>query len=201
MGLLAACVAGCWPWIAIAQDSGHSKDYYNPGATQVDREWFNNVHSYHLQPGIKDMRPGRYDSAQQHFEFILNAYPNQPQVLNLLSDLCVVRWKSPTCDPDSWFEKALATNPNVAGTYVVYGIHLQRKRQIPEAIEVLNKALEMEPNSINAHYNLGLAYFELKDYAKANEHAQKSYALGASVPGLRDKLTKIGQWKPAATAN
>lgn len=196
--VLTTCLLGGTSPVATAAE-GHSRDYYNPGTSQADVEWFKNVHSYHLQPGIMEMRPGRYDAALQHFEFILNAYPNQPEVLNLLSELCVVRWKSPTCDADPWFQKAIAQNPSIARTYLVYGIHQLRKGQPAEAIVTLNRALEMEPDSVNAHYNLGLAYFEVKDYVKANAHAQASYRLGAKVPGLRDKLVKAGHWKPIPT--
>lgn len=171
-------------------------DYYHPGTEQVDRQLFENVHIFHLKPGIEEMGHRRYEAALEHFEFILRVYPNQPEVLNLISELCTVRWKSPKCDADQWFELGLARNPNIATSYVVYGIHLQRQRRRPEAIQALDRALEVDPASMNAHYNLGLAYFDEKNYKLANQHAQAAYALGAPLPGLRQKLTKAGKWTP-----
>jgi tetratricopeptide (TPR) repeat protein len=63
----------------------------------------------------------------------------------------------------------------------------------------MEKALTLDPNSINAHYNLGLTYFETKQFELANEHAQRAYQLGASPPGLRDKLVRAKQWRPIDT--
>jgi hypothetical protein len=37
---------------------------------------------------------------------------------------------------------------------------------------------------------------DLKQYDLANEHAQRSYQLGAYAPGLRNKLQKVGKWNP-----
>jgi tetratricopeptide (TPR) repeat protein len=50
-------------------------------------------------------------------------------------------------------------------------------------------------DDLNVHYNLGLAYFELKDYDQALEHAKRAYALGHPLPGLRDKLKRAGKWE------
>ena len=113
-----------------------------------------------------------------------------------MSELCTTKWKSPACDADAWFEKAAARNPSASMTWVIYGLHLQRKGQLREATEKFEHALELRPNDINAHYNLGLLYFDLKDYEKANRHAQMSYALGAPLPGLRDKLMRAKAWSP-----
>jgi tetratricopeptide (TPR) repeat protein len=176
------------------------RDYYNPGTAQVDRQLFDNVHRYHVQPGINDMRPGRYEAALENFEFILRVYPNDPQILNLVSELCVVKWRSPKCDADSWFERAVTVNPDIATTYVVYGIHLQRQRRRADAIQMLEKGLKLDPVSMNAHYNIGLAYFDQRQFALSNEHAQAAYALGAPLPGLRDMLKKAGYWDPSANA-
>jgi tetratricopeptide (TPR) repeat protein len=173
-------------------------DYYNPGTGSDEATaLFKNVHSYHLQPGIDALNKGNWKAAHDNFEFILNYYPNSPQALNGMSELCVIKWKSPLCDADTWFDRAIARNDSVATTWVLYGIHLQRKKLPREAVQQFERAITLDPGSINAHYNLGLAYFDLKDYDKANQEAQKSYALGAPLPGLRDKLVRVGAWKPS----
>ena len=179
---------------AMAQGN---KDYYNPGTSTAERTFFAQVHSYHLQPGIEKMFRGQYQEAYQEFIFILVGFPNSPQALNMISELCANKWKSPKCEVDSVFNKAVARNPTIAETHVIYGIHLLRLGKSAEAVEKLNEALKLQPNSLNAHYNLGLAYFGLKQYELANRHAQASYALGAPLPGLRDKLVRIGKWQPS----
>jgi tetratricopeptide (TPR) repeat protein len=179
---------------AMAQSGG--RDYYNPGTGTDDRAIFEQVHSYHLQPGIEKMTKGTTDRGYGDFLFILQGFPNSPQALNLMSELCVNKMKSAKCDADPFFERAVAINPKIATTYVLYGIHLQRKGKHTEAIEKFNQALALQPNSVNAHYNMGLIYVDLKQYELANRHAQVAYALGAQLPGLHDKLVKVGKWQP-----
>lgn len=176
-----------------------NRDYYNPGTTTDERADWQNAHQFHLQPALDAMKHGNWQSARDNLEFILRVFPNSPQALNGISELCVLKWKSPQCDADPWFEKAVAVNPEIATTWVIYGIHLQRKKRPSDAVGALERALKLSPNSVNAHYNLGLAYFDLKDYDNANRQAQAAYALGAPLPGLRDMLKRAGAWKPAAT--
>jgi TPR repeat protein len=50
------------------------------------------------------------------------------------------------------------------------------------------------PDNATAHYNLGLLYFDKKNYSKAKVHAEKAYALNFPLPGLRNRLKKVGKW-------
>jgi tetratricopeptide (TPR) repeat protein len=56
-------------------------------------------------------------------------------------------------------------------------------------------AAKLGEDTANMHYNIGLAYFELRDYDKALAHAKKAYEQGFTLPGLRDKLTQAGKWQ------
>ena len=55
-------------------------------------------------------------------------------------------------------------------------------------------------NERNAQYNLALALIKLHRYELANEHAQRAYALGHPLPGLRAQLIAVGAWNPNALA-
>ena len=100
--------------------------------------------------------------------------------------------ESGACLLDDIFERAVAINPKAAGTYVVQGIYLNRTKQYETAIERFKTALELDPDNLNAHYNLALTYLDTKQYELANQHAQRAYALGATPPGLRHRLQKAG---------
>jgi tetratricopeptide (TPR) repeat protein len=185
----------------IVAPAGHAQtrslDYYAPRETEADQRVLRNVEGYHLQPGIDHLRAREFRQAMAEFEFILAVYPNHPRALMLLSDVCE-QSRSMECTnaADSWFEKAVAINPNAAATYVMFGIYNHKSHRLDAAIKSYKRALELSPNSVNANYNLGLAYFEQKQYALANEVAQRAYASGASLPGLRDKLKTVGAWHP-----
>ena len=175
-----------------------NRDYYNPGTGTDERADWQNAHQFHLGPAFDAMKRGNWGPARDNLEFILRVFPNSPLALNGISELCVLKWRSPKCDADSWMEKAVAVNPSIATTWIIYGIHLQREKRPAEAVEKFKRGLELRPDDINGHYNLGLAYFDLKDYDNANKQAQMSYALGAPLPGLRDMLKRVGAWKPPA---
>lgn len=182
---------------ALAQTG--DRDYYAPRTNNEQVTLLKNVEDYHLGPGQEKMAKRFYPSAQQEFEFILRYFPNHPKALSLLSDLCW-QWPVRTCNADAWFEKAIKRNPDVSHTYLVYGIHLHRKKQLKEAVQAYRRALELAPDSMNTHYNLGLAYTDLQQYDLANQHAQTSYQLGAFTPGLRNRLEKVGKWNPTISA-
>lgn len=170
-------------------------DYHQAAGNPRLKELLEAVEKYHLGPGMQHMKRGYYAGAFKDFSFILNYFPNHPRVLLLMTDLCR-KWKNPQCVPENYFDRALKVNPSAPGTLIAHGVYMQRQNRLDDAIASYEKALETAPDSVNAHYNLGLAYFAKKNYAKANEHAQQAYAAGMPLPALRDKLQKAGAWQP-----
>jgi tetratricopeptide (TPR) repeat protein len=170
-------------------------DYHQVAGNPQLRELLEAVEKYHLGPGVQHMSRGYYTGAFKDFSFILNYFPNHPRVLLLMTELCR-KWKNPQCVAENYFERALKVNPGAPGALIAHGIYLQRQNRLDEAIASYEKALEAAPDSVNAHYNLGLAYFAKKNYTKANEHAQRAYATSMALPALRDKLQKVGAWQP-----
>jgi tetratricopeptide (TPR) repeat protein len=188
MIVLAVTVACATPVFAQKTDN----DYY----TNTDVALLRSVEKFHVIRAESEIRSKYYVPARADLDFTLRYFPNHPQGLLLMVQLCSEN-KQQGCDLDLTFERAIAVNPNVAGTYTTQGVYLHRVKRYSDAIKSYQRALELDPDSMNAHYNIALAYLELKDYERANEHAQRAYALGAPVPGLRDRLKHLGQWKPA----
>jgi tetratricopeptide (TPR) repeat protein len=183
--------------IGVAHAGLYNNDYY---ASKISREGLTLIQSvelYHLGPAEQNLHAKRYRAAAGEIDFMLRAFPNHPKALQLMVNLCA-QWKSPVCAVQlgEKFEKAIAVNPNAPTTYVVLGNLHQSIGQFANAIESYKRALQLDADSVNAEYNLGLAYLETKQFDLANEHAQRAYELGAPLPGLRDKLMKAGKWKP-----
>lgn len=175
----------------------YKTDYYSGnvrGSELTFRQQLKNV-ELHLPKCATESRVRRYDVAAAHCTFILNYFPNHPWALFHLSQICDA-WKDPRCDPEPYFENAIAVNPKAANTYIVKGIYLLRLKKVLDAIDNLKRAVELDANSSNAHYNLALAYFDAKQFDLSNQHAQLAYRLGAPLPGLRERLKKAGQWRP-----
>jgi len=174
-----------------AVDIHRANDYYaNKGSPAIA-----NVESFHLGPCEKRLAERDYPRTLSECGFILKIFPNHPTALLLTADACA-QWKSPKCMLDDVFAQAIAINPKAPETFVVQGIYRTRTKQYDQAIQSFKYALELQPNLMNAHYNIALAYLETQQFDLANQHAQKAYSLGATLPGLRERLTKAGYWKP-----
>lgn len=64
-----------------------------------------------------------------------------------------------------------------AGVYIALSdCHIKQKRAV-SAIEKLNKAIGMEPNSVLAHLKIGDIYFEQKEFGKAKEAFERAFSL------------------------
>ena len=153
------------------------------------------VEQYHLGPAEERLRLKHYPQARNEIAFILRFFPNHPRGLLLLGQLCD-EWKSPQCMIEGAYERAISVRPNEPTVYIVHGIYLHRNKRYGEAVSNYEKALELDPDSLNGHYNLALTLLDTQQFERANRHAQRAYALGATLPGLRDRLKKAGRWNP-----
>ena len=130
--------------------------------------------------------------------YTLRVFPNHPRALMAMADLGLKEKlstpKGSQYSVECWFERAMRFRPDDGNVRMVYGIALLKDGNVDAAIKQLSKANELMPNSANVHYNLGLAYFDAKDYDRAVEQAKAAYALGFPLPGLKNKLQRIDKW-------
>jgi tetratricopeptide (TPR) repeat protein len=189
-----------WIIIILSLSTTHSfaqvsNDYYIANSTAAKAELLKKVEDYHLPQGIEKMRSRHYLYAFGDFDFILRYFPNHPRALILMGQLCE-RWLDPKCNMLVYFDKALQISPENEGVHLTRGVYLQKYGKLADAIESYKKALELNPDSANTHYNLGLAYVAQKNFDLANEHAQEAYSRGITLPGLQNKLLQAKAWKP-----
>lgn len=142
------------------------------------------------------MRQKKYRWALADLDFVLKRFPNHPVALMKVSDLAMKMQDASIAM--KYFERALSLYPQYPDTHIIYGVFLQKMGKTDEAIEKYKKALQINPNMSEAHYNLGLAYFEKKKYALARKHAIQAYQLGYPLPGLRNKLKRVKAWREDA---
>src|SRR6202795_5228156 len=65
------------------------------------------------------------------------------------------------------FRQVLAINPGVAGAYANLGVIQMRRKQWPQALEMLHKAKNLAPDIAGIRLNIGLAYFRQNDFLRA----------------------------------
>lgn len=183
------------PVASAADNEIQISDYYN--ATSERKQW---AVSYHLAPGIEQMSKGYFDGAFAEFEFILRYIPNHPRALSLLGDVALSTDRF--IEADGYFRRAFLLYPksSTASSYKDYGKFLYKAGHFTEAVEALTVALRKDPNMSEAHYYLGLSYCELKEFTRANQHAQFIYARDFPLTELKRRLIAVNAWHQSDAA-
>jgi len=193
--LVAAAALSCALALgAVAQDA--ARDYYTAGASTDGAQMLRNLDQNHYRRAVGALERRRYEGALADLEFMLKYVPNHPRALAGISQVAIGVQRPDLAEQR--FKAALERYPQHDETYVIYGVFLHKLGRTDAAIAQYRKALELNPISGFAHYNLGLAYVDTKDYARANAHAQQAYRLGITFPGLKRQLQAVRAWEPDA---
>jgi predicted Zn-dependent protease len=158
------------------------------------------VESYHFTAAVATLRHGEStNKLGADISYTLRVFPNHPRALLAMSDLArrekTIKPQGTEYPVSCWFERAIQFRPDDGTVRLVYGISLARDGKSKEALEQLQKADKLIPNDANVHYNLGLVYFELKDYENSLKQAKIAYGLGFPLGGLRSKLESVHEWR------
>ena len=169
-------------------------DYRSATARQLQL-----VEDYHFTPPVEELKHGKSGlTIGGDIDYTLRAIPNHYRALVAMMNLGFKGKKDPPPGAgfpvECYFDRAIRFRPEDGAVRTIYGIYLFRRGKMTDAITQFETAEKLGDNSGNLHYNAGLVYFELGDYDKAVAHAKQAAELGFALPGLRDKLTKIGKW-------
>jgi len=168
------------------------------------------VETYHFTPKVEQLRGGESSYIWDDLDYTLRAFPNHHRALYAFVRYEIkMRQKSQQknnyykppmtkygypASAECYFDRALRWRPNDPTVRMLYGLYLHRKDDLRKALDQYRISEKIQPNVADLQYNLGLLYFDLKNYKLAKEHAKKAYQLGYPLPGLRKKLASIGQW-------
>lgn len=131
-------------------------------------------------------------------DYTLRAFPNHHHALVLLITLGeqekTTQPKGSRYTIDCWFRRAVAWKPDDNIVRVIYASYLANTKQEKEAEQQLTVAASHAGDNAFTQHNIGLVYFDMKNYEKALFHAHKAYGLGFGMPTLRDQLKSAGKW-------
>jgi hypothetical protein len=92
-------------------------------------------------------------------------------------------------------DSVIDAHPEDPTPYSAKAIIHFRKGEFHLARQVLIEGnARTDGGSSEIHYNLGLVLLEVNEPALAAQHAKKAYELGYPLPGLRQRLERIGYW-------
>ena len=198
--------------LALAQECGPVP---LPGAAgpydYVDSKYawnLNDISQNHWVPAQQELADKRVQYALRELNFLLIRVPNHyPALFELgrieqlypgvifdpsLSGSKDTMFFPPT--PECYFDRAFRYRPNDPTLRMLFGLYYHKSKHLEKALVQYQKAEAMDPESSEIQYNLGLVYFDLKDYQSSIRHAQKAYKLGYPLAGLRKKLMAAGKW-------
>jgi tetratricopeptide (TPR) repeat protein len=160
----------------------------------------NIVEEHHFTPDVEALRHGITAKLGGELDYTLRAFPNHHRALLSLIRLGERDRKAKTAGSEftveCYLQRAVVFRPNDTTVRRLRGIYYSMQGRYQAAIDDFNEVLKHEPDNANAHYNLGLAYFHLKNYDLAAKEARTAQSLGFTLPGLREMLQKAGKWNP-----
>lgn len=200
---------------ALAQSSyecGPLKNAYGPYDYTNPEHFAENlpiVEQYHFDAGVEQLRGviGVANSSARladDLDYTLRAFPNHHRALYAMVRYYLTKVpagsKKLHYSAECYFDRALRLSPGDPTVRLIGGYYYQKTGDQEMARQHYEAALEIAPNSAEVQYNVGLWLFDLKEYDRARSHAVKAYDLGYPLPGLRNKLRRVGAWEEVQTA-
>jgi len=156
------------------------------------------VENAHFTPEVeagfrgKTSGPPGYD-----ISYTLHAFPNHHRAL---ISMAAIGEKTKTDKPtgstypiECWFQRAVVFRPDDNIVRLVYANWLSRKMRLSEAESQLTFAANQAGDNAFTYHNIGLVYFDMKNYEKALVFAHKAYGMGLGTPTLKQQLVTVGK--------
>lgn len=191
------------PYLARAAVSdivcGQLANGYGPYDYRTDKKELPVVEFHHLTAPVLNLvsgQTGMYPGGD--LDYTLRAFPNHPTAL-----MAMIRYgektrsdrpKGARYSVECYLYRAWRFREDDPTVRMIYATYLAKHRRGEEALTHLEDARTMGEDSANFDYNIGLVYFDLKNYDKALFYAHQAYSKGFPLPGLREKLKKAGKW-------
>ncbi len=159
---------------------------------------FKLVEGAHFTASVEQGTKGNTGKAAADLDYTLRAIPNHPRALDSMARAALraksVHLVGARYPVECYFERAARFAPDDGAVRAVYGNYLFALGRRDESLKMFATAVALLPDDPAINYNAALAYFNAKNYKLANKHAQKAYALGFPLPGLKNKLLQAGKW-------
>lgn len=159
------------------------------------------VEDFHFTRNVEMLIKGDTGYIGGDLDYTLRAFPNHHRAL-----MAVMRYGEKTKSEkppqmrysvSCYFDRAIRFRPDDAIPRMIFSMYLAKNGRTPEAIQQLDIVAAGAEDKENpfTHFNLGLNYFDLKEYDKSEIQAHKAYALGFPQEVLKEKLKGVGKWK------
>ena len=184
----------------LPQDCGSLKasfgpyDYRDPDiVTTRLRE----VEDAHFNSDVESLKRGMTEAGPGgDIDYMLRAYPNHHRALFSIGRLSKQSGRlqpvGTSYSAECYYLRALEFAPDDGVVRMLYGIYLSYWEKFDKALQYHEEAVQMMPESAEAHYNLGLLLVRIDKLERAAEAAATAYKLGYPLSGLKRQLARRG---------
>jgi|GEM_PF-289726 len=194
------------PWVGTTLEGNECKgilvsfgpyDYLQRDSLQGELQI---VEENHFNAEVESLERGLSTTAIGDIHYTLSAWPNHHRALNSALKYRLQHmgdWPADSKTPptECYLQRAINFSPNDARPYIMYGLLMHKAKHYDTALSAYQTATRLLPDDIITQYNMGLTLVELKKFEEAQAVAEKVYAAGFPLPGLKKKLIAAGHWK------
>ncbi len=179
---------------------GSLENHYGPYDYRSDKDKLGIVETFHLTSNVINLSSAQSASTVGgDLDYTLRAFPNHHIALMAMTRLGekekLAKPRGAKFSVECYLQRAFRFRNDDTTVKMLYAAYLAKSGKKTEALAMLDEMVNAEEETANVYYNIGLIYFELKDYEKSLSYARRAYDLGFPLPGLRDKLKRAGKWK------
>lgn len=151
----------------------------------------------HFTPQVEQLIAGTSGPIIGDINYTLKAIPNYHRALAAMAkyqrrERLTFKDRDRFYTADCYFRRALYFAPADVTSRMLYAMHLQLTGRKEQAVAQYQHALGLAPDYTELQYNYALLLVDLKRYDEALELANKAYAKGFPLPGLKNKLAAHG---------
>jgi tetratricopeptide (TPR) repeat protein len=185
----------------LPPNCGSLETHFGPFDYRVNKDKLPIVERYHFPPELERLAPNAANPGG-NLTYTLRAFPNHHRAL-----MTLIRYGEEQHGPrprnlpfsvECFMLRAEVFAPDDPMVKLITGLYYLKQGKAKVAIERLEEAEKLGSANPNLYYNLGLAYLDVGDKEKALENAHKAYAEGFPLPGLKNRLKRVGAWQDPA---
>lgn len=186
------------------EQCGSLASSYGPFDYRTDQDKLPIVNGAHFPPIVEALIRGNTGPLGADLAYTLRTFPNHHRAL-----VAVMRYGQKTKSPqprdlprpvECYFDRALRFRADDSIVRMIYAQFLFANARKAEAEQQLEAAAHHAAGNGFTHNNVGLIYFDMKEYQKALAHARKATELGFDPAALREQLRSVGKWEEATPA-
>jgi arylsulfatase A-like enzyme/Tfp pilus assembly protein PilF len=144
-----------------------------------------NLHVVPFMLGEEALSRQEWPEATRQLEKSLKINPEFDQAMTALGR--ALHEQGRDAEAEQWVRKAIARNESNFRAWYELG-WIYATKQPEQAMQALNKAIELSPNFALPYRELGMIEMEKKDYPEAARHLQRAVDLGLAKPFLLNYL-------------